>query len=231
MHSRVPTAARRWQRLLPAVLLSTSLVAAAGAVGGCGDDGGRRRRQHAARRLPAIRRAQPGQGARRRRADATWSLFESGPALTEALKAGAIDIGQIGEAPPIFAAAGEDRVQDHRHLARRCPKGEAVLVKEAKGFTSLRRPQGQDGRPEQGLQRELAAGQAAREAPDDARPTSTSSTSSPPRAGPPSTTTRSTRGSSGTRTSRWPSSPACRCWPTPPGWPATASTCSPRRTR
>src|SRR5687768_7315937 len=36
----------------------------------------------------------------------TWSLFESGPALTEALKAGAIDLGQTGEAPPIFAAAG-----------------------------------------------------------------------------------------------------------------------------
>ncbi|WP_246635651.1 ABC transporter permease subunit [Actinoplanes hulinensis] len=38
--------------------------------------------------------------------DAEWSLFESGPALTEALKAGAIDIGQTGEAPPIFAALG-----------------------------------------------------------------------------------------------------------------------------
>ncbi|MDQ1647030.1 MAG: sulfonate transport system substrate-binding protein, partial [Cryptosporangiaceae bacterium] len=48
--------------------------------------------------LAKARQAYPG---------ATWSLFDSGPALTEALKAGAIDLGQTGEAPPIFAAAGK----------------------------------------------------------------------------------------------------------------------------
>ncbi|WP_262851125.1 aliphatic sulfonate ABC transporter substrate-binding protein [Mumia quercus] len=68
--------------------------------------------------------------------DAEWSLFESGPALTEALKAGAIDIGQTGEAPPIFAAAGKT---DFRIVATSAPvpKGEAVLVKEKSGFTSF----------------------------------------------------------------------------------------------
>src|SRR5690349_7875629 len=60
----------------------------------------------------------------------TWSLFESGPALTEGLKADAIDIGQVGEAPPVFAAAGKI---DFRIIgtSQPVPKGEAVLVKSA----------------------------------------------------------------------------------------------------
>ncbi|MFC7384412.1 aliphatic sulfonate ABC transporter substrate-binding protein [Sphaerisporangium rhizosphaerae] len=69
--------------------------------------------------------------------DATWSLFESGPALTEALKAGAIDIGQTGEAPPIFAAAGGAKFKIIA-TSRPVPKGEAVLVKEKSGFTSFK---------------------------------------------------------------------------------------------
>ncbi|MEU4693887.1 aliphatic sulfonate ABC transporter substrate-binding protein [Actinoplanes sp. NPDC023714] len=68
--------------------------------------------------------------------DAEWSLFESGPALTEALKAGAIDIGQTGEAPPIFAAAGKINFKIIG-TSEPVPQGEAVLVKEAKGFTTF----------------------------------------------------------------------------------------------
>jgi sulfonate transport system substrate-binding protein len=75
--------------------------------------------------------------ARNAAAGTTWSLFESGPALTEAIKAGAIDIGQVGEAPPIFAAAG--RI-DFKIVgtSRPVPRGEAVLVKESKGFRSFK---------------------------------------------------------------------------------------------
>jgi sulfonate transport system substrate-binding protein len=65
--------------------------------------------------------------------DATWSLFESGPALTEALKAGAIDLGQTGEAPPIFAAAGRIAFKVAGTSAP-SPRSEAVLVKKARGF-------------------------------------------------------------------------------------------------
>jgi sulfonate transport system substrate-binding protein len=67
----------------------------------------------------------------------TWSLFESGPALTEGLKAGAIDIGEVGEAPPIFAAAGKI---DFKIIATSAPvpKGEAVLVKDKSGFRSFK---------------------------------------------------------------------------------------------
>lgn len=75
--------------------------------------------------------------ARNASPDSVWSLFESGPALTEALKAGAIDIGQTGEAPPIFAAAAKT---DFKIIATSepVPQGEAVLVKEKHGFKSFK---------------------------------------------------------------------------------------------
>lgn len=95
----------------------------------------RRGRRETARRLPAVRRAQPGEG-RGEAPDADWSLFESGPALTEALKAGAIDIGQVGEAPPIFAAAGKIKFRIIG-TSEPVPQGEAVLVKESKGFRTF----------------------------------------------------------------------------------------------
>src|SRR3954467_4429871 len=66
----------------------------------------------------------------------TWSLFESGPALTEALKAGAIDIGQTGEAPPLFAAAAKTPLVIAATGAP-SPKSEAVLVKASRGFKTF----------------------------------------------------------------------------------------------
>jgi sulfonate transport system substrate-binding protein len=67
---------------------------------------------------------------------AQWSLFESGPALTEALKAGAIDIGQTGEAPPIFAAAAKVPFV-FAATAEPSPQSEAVLVKASRGFKTF----------------------------------------------------------------------------------------------
>lgn len=66
----------------------------------------------------------------------TWSLFDSGPALTEALKAGAIDIGQTGEAPPIFAAAAKTLFVVAA-TGEPSPKSEAVLVKSARGYKTF----------------------------------------------------------------------------------------------
>jgi sulfonate transport system substrate-binding protein len=74
--------------------------------------------------------------ARGAAAEATWALFESGPALTEALKAGAIDIGQTGEAPPIFAAAAKTPFKVVG-VSAPSPKSEAVLVKASRGFKSF----------------------------------------------------------------------------------------------
>lgn len=41
----------------------------------------------------------------------TWSQFTSGPPLLEAVNAGAIDIGAVGNTPPIFAAAAGSKIK------------------------------------------------------------------------------------------------------------------------
>lgn len=56
-----------------------------------------------------------------------WAEFPAGPQLLEALNAGAIDFGNTGEAPPIFAqAAGAPLVYVGYEPA--APQGEAILV-------------------------------------------------------------------------------------------------------
>jgi len=59
----------------------------------------------------------------------TWTLFPAGPQLLEALNAGSIDLGNAGEAPPVFAqAAGVNLVYFGNQPP--FPKGEGVLVKK-----------------------------------------------------------------------------------------------------
>ncbi|WP_066716150.1 MULTISPECIES: sulfonate ABC transporter substrate-binding protein [Hyphomicrobiales] len=66
----------------------------------------------------------------------TWTEFPAGPQLLEAINVGAIDIGNTGEAPPIFAqAAGAPLVYvAHEPPA---PKGEAILVPKNSPLTSV----------------------------------------------------------------------------------------------
>lgn len=57
----------------------------------------------------------------------TWTEFPAGPQLLEAVNVGAIDFGNTGEAPPIFAqAAGAPLV--YVAYEPPAPKGEAILV-------------------------------------------------------------------------------------------------------
>jgi sulfonate transport system substrate-binding protein len=123
----------RWKRFLVALVLT----AASGALAACGGDdaeaaGDDRPLRVGYQRFGGLALVK----ARAAAPDVEWSLFESGPALTEALKAGSIDLGQTGEAPPIFAAAGRT---DFRIIgtSEPIPQGEAVLVKEKSGFTSF----------------------------------------------------------------------------------------------
>jgi sulfonate transport system substrate-binding protein len=58
-----------------------------------------------------------------------WTEFPSGPPLLEAINVGAIDFGNTGEAPPIFAqAAGAPLV--YVAYEPPAPQGEAILVPE-----------------------------------------------------------------------------------------------------
>ncbi len=55
-----------------------------------------------------------------------WATFTSGPPMLQADAAGAIDIGQVGNTPPIFAAAAHDKIDVV--AAEQSPVGDAILV-------------------------------------------------------------------------------------------------------
>ena len=67
--------------------------------------------------------------------DVKWTEFPAGPVLLEGLNVGSIDIGTVGEAPPIFAqAAGANLVYfGHEPPA---PGGEAIVVPKASPLKS-----------------------------------------------------------------------------------------------
>ncbi|MBO0804121.1 MAG: ABC transporter substrate-binding protein [Nocardiopsaceae bacterium] len=41
----------------------------------------------------------------------SWSDFTSGPSMVEAMSSGAVDIGGVGDAPPVFAASGGQNIE------------------------------------------------------------------------------------------------------------------------
>src|SRR5687767_109214 len=57
----------------------------------------------------------------------TWTEFPAGPQLLEAVNVGAIDFGNTGEAPPIFAQAAGTPLLYVAHEPP-APRGEAILV-------------------------------------------------------------------------------------------------------
>ena len=65
-----------------------------------------------------------------------WTEFPSGPPLLEAIIVGAIDFGNTGEAPPIFAQAAGAPI---RYVAYEppAPKGEAILVQKNSPLKSV----------------------------------------------------------------------------------------------
>jgi sulfonate transport system substrate-binding protein len=66
----------------------------------------------------------------------SWAEFPAGPQLLEAINVGAIDIGNTGEAPPIFAqAAGAPLV--YVAYEPPAPKGEAILVPKTSAIQSV----------------------------------------------------------------------------------------------
>ncbi|MDD2923823.1 sulfonate ABC transporter substrate-binding protein [Rhodoferax sp.] len=66
----------------------------------------------------------------------TWTEFNAGPVQLEALNVGAIDFGDVGEAPPIFAqAAGAPLVYAGATVPR--PQLEAILVPKGSPIKSV----------------------------------------------------------------------------------------------
>ncbi len=65
-----------------------------------------------------------------------WSNFSSGPPLLEAVNAGAVDLGGVGDAPPIFAASGGSKITIVG-ASLSSPTGSAILVPKNSTITDL----------------------------------------------------------------------------------------------
>jgi sulfonate transport system substrate-binding protein len=72
----------------------------------------------------------------------TWSDFTSGPPMLEAMASGAVDIGGVGDAPPVFAASGREQVEI---VGARQTNGDqdAVVVPKGSPITSIAQLKGQ----------------------------------------------------------------------------------------
>ncbi|MEU9118296.1 ABC transporter substrate-binding protein [Streptomyces sp. NPDC048506] len=66
-----------------------------------------------------------------------WSTFTSGPPLLEAVNAGAVDVGAVGNTPPVFAAAVKSKIKVIAGTHSRSD-GEAILVEKD---SPLKRPE------------------------------------------------------------------------------------------
>jgi sulfonate transport system substrate-binding protein len=65
-----------------------------------------------------------------------WKSFTSGPPLLEALNAGAIDLGGVGNTPPLFAAAAKSKIEVVSG-ATMGAKGDAIVVPKNSPITSV----------------------------------------------------------------------------------------------
>jgi sulfonate transport system substrate-binding protein len=61
---------------------------------------------------------------------ADWSDFTSGPPMLQAMGAGSIDVGSVGDAPPVFAASGGSQIAVVSALKAN-PNGSAILVPDS----------------------------------------------------------------------------------------------------
>jgi sulfonate transport system substrate-binding protein len=67
---------------------------------------------------------------------AAWSDFTSGPPMLQAMAAGSVDVGGVGNAPPVFAAAGGDQIAIVGALQAN-PRGSALLVPKGSPIHSV----------------------------------------------------------------------------------------------
>jgi sulfonate transport system substrate-binding protein len=66
----------------------------------------------------------------------SWADFTSGPPMLQAMSAGALDIGGVGDAPPVFAAAGGAKISVVGALATNVKAG-ALLVPKGSTINSI----------------------------------------------------------------------------------------------
>ncbi|MEV6738754.1 ABC transporter substrate-binding protein [Streptomyces sp. NPDC051104] len=70
-----------------------------------------------------------------------WSTFTSGPPLLEAINAGAVDIGGVGNTPPVFAAGADSKITVVAAW-HGTSKGDAVLVPKNSRLSAVQQLKG-----------------------------------------------------------------------------------------
>jgi sulfonate transport system substrate-binding protein len=65
-----------------------------------------------------------------------WSQFASGPPMLEAVSAGAVDIGEVGDTPPVFAAAANQKIKVVGAI-RESGAGDSLLVPKGSPIKSV----------------------------------------------------------------------------------------------
>jgi len=66
----------------------------------------------------------------------SWSDFTSGPPMLQAMSAGSLDVGGVGDAPPVFAAAGGAKIAIVAAI-RNDPDSAALVVPKDSPITSI----------------------------------------------------------------------------------------------
>jgi sulfonate transport system substrate-binding protein len=66
----------------------------------------------------------------------SWADFTSGPPMLQAMSAGALDVGGVGDAPPVFAAAGGAKLAIVGALSTN-PNNAALVVPNGSSITSV----------------------------------------------------------------------------------------------
>ncbi|MFB7775404.1 ABC transporter substrate-binding protein [Streptomyces bauhiniae] len=70
-----------------------------------------------------------------------WSTFTSGPPLLEAVNAGAVDVGGVGNTPPVFAAGAGSKISVVAAW-HGTSRGDAILVRDSSKLTSPKQLKG-----------------------------------------------------------------------------------------
>ena len=72
----------------------------------------------------------------------SWSDFTSGPPMLEAMASGSVDVGGVGDAPPVFAASGGEAIEIVG--ARQATSGDqdAIVVPKGSPITSIQQLKG-----------------------------------------------------------------------------------------
>jgi sulfonate transport system substrate-binding protein len=72
----------------------------------------------------------------------SWSDFTSGPPMLEAMASGSVDIGGVGDAPPVFAASGGEAVKIVGARQTTTGDQDAVVVPKGSPITSIQQLKG-----------------------------------------------------------------------------------------